>query len=323
MLSIAAPASSSVLDTSDAHSVAVDVGPIAVGVEPAHVPLTTVAENAADDTTKGGRPTDDGVASLLAGGEQGTILAGAIKRPGSASSQARAVEELVSVKPRNLDPELTTTTPTDDSARTVPGAYPSDDAGAAEHDSVAALTSSVTSAVLQGASTLPSPFNQTIGLDGRPGPGADASAGASLPAGAIAADAASSEFFALAIGTGQSPAASGSERARLLLWEGDVAPEPPTRTWGDVLQGALHADWDAVDRDLRRVLSRLANLSDPLDPRDQVAAWPLWMGVATALIAVQRASRGRRRWLLRSIGTVAPAPPDHAVPDAPWPLGPP
>jgi hypothetical protein len=312
-----------VLDSSDVHIGPVDVGPISTDTQPGHSAAAGVTDNTAGDSSRVSRPSDDGVSSAVVPESGEFVEAGAVKRTGTASSQARAIEELVSVKPRNLDPELTTTTPTDDSDRTVPGAYSSDDSGAAEHDGVAALTLSPTSAVLQGASALSNAFNQLGGLDGRPGPAAEAATGVNPPVVAVAAESANPDVFAIVNGTGQSTAlVGGGEHAHLLVRPTELAVEAPERTWGDVLSGALHADWDAVDRDLRKVLSRLGKVSDSHDARERVAAWPLWIGVATALFGAQRASREGRRWFQRSVGGVPPAPPGHAVPDAPWPLGP-
>jgi hypothetical protein len=116
-------------------------------------------------------------------------------------------------------------------------------------------------------------------------------------------------------------APSGNEPSQLAVPM--AASDGGGPAWANLLQGALHADWEVVNGELRQFLSGLGGLVQHTDESGAGPTWPVWIGVATALLLARRASYVRRRLFRRPVPGalwVSPRPP---VPVGPWPLGPP
>jgi hypothetical protein len=111
---------------------------------------------------------------------------------------------------------------------------------------------------------------------------------------------------------------------------GDLARSPVTdvladsaannSTWGDLVDRALHGDWDGLDGELRRFLSRSGGVADALVERGWAPSWPLWIGAAAITVLARQAFQRRGRFLGRPrlLGELAPH--HHPIPVGPWPL---
>jgi hypothetical protein len=102
-----------------------------------------------------------------------------------------------------------------------------------------------------------------------------------------------------------------------------LAAEAKAHTWGNLLEGALRSDWEAVDGELRRFLSRLGGLVEPPNGDRSEASWPLCLGAAAVLFVARTAARGPRRFFRQLAGGSSWESRRQQVPVGPWPLGPP
>jgi hypothetical protein len=108
----------------------------------------------------------------------------------------------------------------------------------------------------------------------------------------------------------------------LLLVDGArVASNRDASTLTGLMEGALHADWDLVDRELRQFLSGLGSLAGDTDGHGTGQLWPLGIGVAAALVVARRAALRRRGLFSSPVHGVLRVSARHAVPSGPWPLG--
>jgi hypothetical protein len=92
-------------------------------------------------------------------------------------------------------------------------------------------------------------------------------------------------------------------------------------TRSGLMEGALHGDWDVIDREFRQFLSGLGGrLADETSGYGTGRLWPIGIGVAAALVLVRRAAS--RRGLFRSsIHVVLRVSDRRTLPSGPWPLG--
>ena len=103
-----------------------------------------------------------------------------------------------------------------------------------------------------------------------------------------------------------------------------VAGESQFTSCGDLVEGALPSDWDAIDGQLRGLLARLGRLADAAEDGRAGLPWRLWIGAVTATFLARRAARGSRQWLIRRPALETGGSPDHhPLSEGPWPLGPP
>jgi hypothetical protein len=93
---------------------------------------------------------------------------------------------------------------------------------------------------------------------------------------------------------------------------------PPA--WANLLEGALHADWEVIDGELRQFLSGLGGLAQHTNESGAGLTWPLWTGVATALLLARRATYVPRRLFRRPVLGALRASTRRPVPVGPWPL---
>ena len=91
--------------------------------------------------------------------------------------------------------------------------------------------------------------------------------------------------------------------------------------WGQLLDGARHADWEAVDGELRQFLARLGGLAEAPDGYSSPTTWPWFLGVATALVAARRGSIRRRGLFRRAAPRESGTSSHRPIPVGPWPLG--
>jgi hypothetical protein len=91
-----------------------------------------------------------------------------------------------------------------------------------------------------------------------------------------------------------------------------------------LIDGALHSDWDAVDRDLRQFLAGTMGAGGEFHAGRGGRVWLMRIGTLAAVFATQRAvsSRRRRPWFrfgMAGLTEYAGGRPDAV---GPWPLGP-
>lgn len=106
----------------------------------------------------------------------------------------------------------------------------------------------------------------------------------------------------------------------------DVGPnrEGDTPVLARLIDGALHPDWDAVDRELRQFLAGRLGAGDESHAVRGRHVWLIRIGTVAAVVAAQRAVSSRRRRPWFRFGMAALAGHAGGRPDAvgPWPLGP-
>jgi hypothetical protein len=240
--------------------------------------------------------------------------AGAIRRPNSNNASQRELASSLIVEPRNNDFE--TSESAEDNPLTGPelisglaGGDVSDTAAAAGFGGLG--LDSATS-ILNSAAN---PSGRGLGLDGRAAgmTTAPTSAGTIVTglenSGANGADPQSAPGF------------SSDGRGGLLMPPAASGFAPGTSAWAVLLDGAIHADWEAVDVDLRQFLARLGGLTDGPDGPRSGPAWSFWIGAATVLLVARRASSGRRRLFRGAGGNDLPGLAHRPIPVGPWPLG--
>jgi hypothetical protein len=98
----------------------------------------------------------------------------------------------------------------------------------------------------------------------------------------------------------------------------DSTREAPA--WTGLMEGALQADWEVVDREFRQFLSGLGRLADDTDGSGSGRLWPLGIGVAAAVIVAQQAASRRPGLFRNSIHGVLRVSARHTIPAGPWPL---
>ncbi len=124
-------------------------------------------------------------------------------------------------------------------------------------------------------------------------------------------------------GDSETAASSGAHGAWPLLVSPRAAPTESEMARGsNLLEGAIRADWEAVDIDLRKFLARLGGLADVSPDREQSGvAWAFWLGAAGAVLVVRRFARIRRRFLGRTAAGELRGFVHRPVRVGPWPLG--
>jgi hypothetical protein len=168
-------------------------------------------------------------------------------------------------------------------------------------------------AVIMSAIILPGEFD---GSDGRAG----ASAAGTSPAGSVGNVVRELEIPEPAPGDARMALdLPGDEPLKFPVRVADSDRDAPA--WANLLEGALHLDWDVVDGELRQFLSGLGGLAQHPDGYGARPTWPLWIGAATALLLARRA--GWRRLSPRPVQGVLWESPRRPVPVGPWPMGPP
>jgi hypothetical protein len=167
------------------------------------------------------------------------------------------------------------------------------------------------------------PPGKFSGLDGRTGAGPGASATTTMPAGPLVPIVATLE------NSGEPPRDPGSESNPQVResWGSAIVkaashPGSAISVWADLLDGAIHADWEAFDGELRQFLARLGGLADSQEGRSLSGpAWPFWICAATAVLVARRASHGRWRLFGRPVTGKIRGSGDRPIPVGPWPLG--
>jgi hypothetical protein len=91
----------------------------------------------------------------------------------------------------------------------------------------------------------------------------------------------------------------------------------------NLLEGALHSEWETVDRELRQFLTQLDVLPDIPAGHEAGTTWLVWIGAATVLILTRTSSYGPGRFFRRPVPVPVGASSRHPMPVGPWPLGPP
>ncbi len=206
------------------------------------------------------------------------------------------------------------------------GSEPISGSGAGDSGDPAAAPSIVGSALEAVMSAIVSATNSgALGaLDSRSGSYAGASAANSLPPGTSSPEVPTSSGSGRATSTGArgTPSDPTSDPGSALVI-GSASAEATVAAFSaaNLLDAAIHADWEGVDGEFRQFLARLGNLADSPDGRGPQAAWPFWLGAATAVLVARRASyRGRRFSGCRERDNALAAG-RCPSPAGPWPLG--
>jgi hypothetical protein len=164
------------------------------------------------------------------------------------------------------------------------------------------------------------PFDGPGSLDVHLGPGAAESTAPSGASGALVLALESSK-----LPPGDSPAVSdlrGDESPALVLSVASRAPASLVFSSTELLDAAIHADWEAVDGELRQFLARLGGLAGSTDGRPSRSLWLAWLAAAGALLVARRASHRGRSLFPGSHTAESSARGGHGpFPVGPWPLG--
>lgn len=188
---------------------------------------------------------------------------------------------------------------------TVPALNEGDASDSAGESSLVAWAPSSAMPVIMSLATLPGLF---AGFDGRAWPSASESRESS-PVGHTVA-----ELEVREPAPGDAQTAPGSSVAVPAL-------DRDAPTWGHLVDGAIHADWEVVDAELRQFLSGLSELAQHPEEYGAGQTWPLWIGMAGALLLARRSSSIRQRLFGRPVRGPFWVAPGGPIPVGPWPLG--
>jgi hypothetical protein len=282
-------------------------------LKPADHSTATEATSKADDRGHGDKGDDGNPPASTLDDRTNSDSAGAIRRPSSNSASQRELDDSLVVEARSDDFESTEST--EDTPPIGPELI-SGLAGGEVSDPAAALgyVGSGLDAVMSIINSLANPSGRGFGLDGRvAGASAVTSAGTIVTslenAGANGGDPESA------------PGVSKDGRGPLLMPPAASDSAPAILAWADLLNGAIHADWEAVDVDLRHFLAGLGGLADAPAGPGSGPAWPFWLGAATALFVARRASAARRQLFRRPVAGEPRKFAHRPIPVGPWPLG--
>jgi hypothetical protein len=324
LLSTLAPARSTYLELPDGFPAAAEVDSSAGARSGDHMGSGDAVGSVQDDQSRTARPGDGDDSASATGERVSAAAAGSNRRLNSQEIGSRELIDPLLLASRSIDTASTSV------AGDIPatglefiaglgGGDPNDSAGAA---SLIGWAPGTATAVIM---SLPNPSGRLVGPDGRtmPGPGAGVSAAGGWPMDSVGLLVAEAGVFGPTSADFQPATDLHSDVDSPLAIVADPAHGGHAPAWADILDSALHPDWEAVDGELRQFLSRLGDLDRAAIRQGAGPAWLLWIGAATTTILARRASQGR--WLL--FRRVAPWPAGvsgrHPVPDGPWPLGPP
>ena len=247
---------------------------------------------------------DDNPADSASDARNTSNSAGAIRRSNSSNASRRELADALIVDPRNTDPESSALT--GDAPSTGPELMSG--LGGGDVPDLATTPLSLLGSA-QDTANLPG-----LGLDGR---AAGASTAATMPPSSGTVDPSLENS-----GDRQSaPGPTGDQQGQHSVSVAASNAGPAISAWANLLSGTLHADWDAVDVDLRQFLARLGGLTDDSAGPGSGPAWPFWLGAATVLIVARRASSGRRRLFRRPVAGELRGFTRRPIPVGPWPLG--
>jgi hypothetical protein len=116
------------------------------------------------------------------------------------------------------------------------------------------------------------------------------------------------------------PAALDGDAAELSASTLDARREPRAAAWGDLVEGALRSDWDAVDRELRRFLAGHVRRGAVADRASAAPSWQLLLGAGAVMILASTAGPGPGRLLRPRSHSDRGAPGRDAGTVGPWPL---
>lgn len=311
LLSIAPPLGSLQPEVSGGPRPVAEIAPSTADGEEGRITLTHTTDSGLTDQTRTDRTGD--------GKDSGTSTAARSDPDGSgasrrSASQIHAPRELVeSIQPelRNSIDSASSTDTTDNAPDGEPEAT-SGLAGDALQDSAGSVVGWATGAALTAGISLASSPGRFVGLEDRMG-------GSQVGPGVVAALVSGSEIHGLAPSDTQTaPVHDAGEPTQLPLAATSDREAP---AWGDLVEGALHPDWDALDGELRRLLARLGGLAHGPDDHSAWPSWAFWIGAATAMILARRALHGPRRLFRRPILRQGRARIRLTGPVGPWPLG--
>jgi hypothetical protein len=279
----------------------------------------TTAGSKISDPARAGRPSTGIPPGQSTSARTGSGGSGAIRRSTPSNSSERELEDSLALEQRTTDVD------SGESLGDPPPFAPDVVFALGGGDISDPSSSSVVGWAPDAAMpVIVSPANlsgRAVGPDGRLMAGAGASAATAVPPGSSGTIVAVPESSATALGGPGTASGSPGDKS----WAHSIAaaasgPESPTSAWAGLLDGAIRADWEAVDGELRQFLARLGALADSPDGRRSGPAWPFWIGAATALLVVRRASNGRRPLFRRPITGETWGSGHRPIPVGPWPL---
>ncbi len=157
-------------------------------------------------------------------------------------------------------------------------------------------------------------------------------------AGASALDPRSGSFAAASVASASTPGSSGPDVAASLVPGPATSPGAhgtasnnsgdqrsdatlPAFSPANLLDAAIHADWEGVNGEFRQFLASLGSFTDSSDGHGSQPAWPLWFGAVTAMLVARRASHRGRRFFGRRQTDEDAASGRCRSQAGPWPLG--
>lgn len=323
LLSVLAPTPSSVSEVAAVDRGGAEVNSSAANREGGRTTSSGTTGGTADDSIHSTKSEGGTVGASSLGDRNYPDAVAAIKRSAYQNAEMRELEDALSSVMRNRD-LASTTLPTDDLPTTGSETTSVNAVGAAgDPASLASVLGWAPATVMPVITSLINPSSLVVGIDARTGLGPQSSAAQTVPVGSAAEVVHGSEIPGLASGnTPRTPDDQANELSQPSV-SATMAGEEAATSWGDLLEGALPSDWDAIEGQLRRFLSRLGGLADAADGGEAGRSWRLWIGAATALILVHRTSRSLRRSFCRPAPGTIGLSAQHPVPEGPWPLGPP
>ncbi len=118
------------------------------------------------------------------------------------------------------------------------------------------------------------------------------------------------------------PDVRGDKSPAFVVSVASRAPASPDPSSTNLLDAAIHADWEGVDGELQQFLTRLTGLPRSPDGRSPRPVWLAWIGAAGAILVAHRASHRGRRLFRRSVaGESLSGSGRRPIPIGPWPLG--
>jgi hypothetical protein len=324
LLSALAPVRSTYLVLPDGYPAAAEVESSAAARPEDRSDSGETAASVPDDPGRTARSGDGDVVASPPGERVYSGAAGSSRRLNSQEIGSRELLDPLLLVSRSIDAASTSLAgdaPTSglELIASLGGGDPNDSAGAAS------LVGWAPGTPTPATMSLANPYGRVLGPDGRtvPGLGAGVWAAGGEPLDSVGLLVSDAAIFGPTHGDVRTATDLHSDVESPLAVAADPDRGSHVQAWADILDSALHPDWEAVDGELRQFLSRLGDLNGTVVGQGAGHAWLLWIGAATTIILARRASHGR--WL--SFRGPAPwrvgisgGPP---VPVGPWPLGPP
>lgn len=268
-----------------------------------------------DDQARTTRPPEGSVPAPSSAARSNPVVTGASKRSTARDISLRLLADPLAAEIRHPDPMSNAQADITSLAaqETISGANSGAGSDPAGPSSLVTWTQS---AAMPIAVTAANPCDLLAGLEGRV-PGLRTSGTGSVSP---------RSFGSISLGL-DIPGPGPVVHATALDINGNVPSQLPSaaaaargQDLADLLEGALHPDWDSVDRELRDFLAELGGMAtDAREPRAQ-PRWLIWVGAAAALLLTRRTWYRPRRFFDRPVRGAPRISAHGTVSVGPWPL---